>query len=123
MAAVIAHVALEVADLARSARFYDAVLHALGALRLIQGPGGIAYGRDGEQLWIVQRGRAPRPGWGHVALRAAGRPAVDAAHAAGVAHGGADDGAPGPRPRYGPGYYGAYLLDPDGLRLEVVAGV
>jgi catechol 2,3-dioxygenase-like lactoylglutathione lyase family enzyme len=56
-----------------------------------------------------------------VALRAAGRPAVDAAHAAGLANGGADDGPPGPRPQYGPRCYAAYLRDPDGLRVEVVS--
>ena len=47
---------------------------------------------------------------------------MDAAHAGGVAAGGRCDGEPGPRPRYGPRYYAAYLLDPDGLRVEVVAG-
>jgi hypothetical protein len=57
-----------------------------------------------------------------VALRAAGKAAVDAAHAAGLDAGGACDGPPGPRSRYGPRYYAGYLRDPDGLRLEVVAG-
>ena len=70
----------------------------------------------------MPRGRPPAPGYGHVALGASGRAAVDAAHAAGLAAGGADDGAPGPRPDYGPRYYAAYLLDPDGLRVEVVTG-
>jgi len=118
---MIAHLGFEVSDLARSARFYDAVLFALGARRLHDGPGAVAYGRDEPLLWIVARGRPPAPGYGHVALRAAGRPAVDAAHAAGVANGGADDGPPGPRPQYGPRYYAAFLRDPDGLRVEVVS--
>ena len=48
--------------------------------------------------------------------------AVDAAYAAALEAGGRDDGPPGPRPQYGPRYYAAYLLDPDGLRVEVVAG-
>jgi catechol 2,3-dioxygenase-like lactoylglutathione lyase family enzyme len=117
---VIAHVGFEVSDVARSARFYDAVLFALGARRLHSVPGAVAYGTEEPVLWIVQRGRAPAPGYGHVALRAAGRAAVDAAHAAGLANGGRDDGAPGPRPRYGPRVYAAYLLDPDALRVEVV---
>jgi catechol 2,3-dioxygenase-like lactoylglutathione lyase family enzyme len=73
-------------------------------------------------LWIVARGRGPGPTFGHVALRASGRAAVQAAHAAGLAAGGADDGPPGPRPAYGPRYYAAYLRDPDGLVVEVVAG-
>ena len=119
------HVGLEVSDLARSARFYDAVFARLGIRRVHEGPAAIAYGRHEPRLWIVARDRPPRPGFGHVAIEASGRVAVDAAYAAGLAHGGTDDGAtggPGLRPQYGPRYYAAYLLDPDGLRLEVVAG-
>ena len=116
------HVGLEVADLERSARFYDALLFALGGRRMFEGPGAIAYGVDRAQLWLVARGRGPGPAFGHVALTAAGKAAVDAAHAAGVANGGGDQGAPGPRPQYGPGYYAAYLSDPDGYRVEVVSG-
>jgi len=118
---VIAHVGFEVTDLSRSARFYDAVLFALGARRLHEAARAIAYGREEPMLWIVDRGRVPAPGYGHVALRAKGRAAVHAAHAAGLANGGLDDGAPGPRPQYGPRVYAAYLRDPDGLRIEVVA--
>src|SRR5437764_13686336 len=121
LAGVIAHLGLEVSDLARSARFYDAVMFALGARRLHDGPGAVAYGTVEPVLWIVARGRPPAAGYGHVALRTAGRAAVDAAHAAGLANGGGDDGAPGPRPQYGPRVDAAYLRDPDGLRIEVVA--
>src|SRR5829696_7722858 len=102
---MIDHVGLEVADLARSAAFYDAVLGRLGARRLVDGPGAVGYGSAEPRLWIVARGRPPAPGFGHVALSATGRAAVDAAHAAGLAAGGTDDGAPGPRPAYGPRYY------------------
>ena len=116
---MIDHVGFEVSDLARSARFYDAVFYALGARRLHDGPDAVAYGTVEPVLWIVARGRSPAPGYGHVALRASGRPAVDAAYAAGLAHGGTDDGAPGPRPQYGPRVYAAYLRDPDALRVEV----
>ena len=118
---MIAHVGFEVSDLTRSARFYDAVFFALGARRVHSSPRAIAYGREEPTLWIVARDRPPAPGYGHVALRAAGRAAVHAAHAAGLANGGADDGPPGPRPQYGPRVYAAYLRDPDGLRIEVVA--
>jgi catechol 2,3-dioxygenase-like lactoylglutathione lyase family enzyme len=69
----------------------------------------------------VTRGRSPAPGYGHLALQASGKAAVDAAHAAGVASGGSDDGLPGQRPQYGRRYYAAYLRDPDGLRVEVVS--
>jgi len=119
---VIDHVGFEVADLDRSAAFYDAVFHALGGRRLHAGEHAIAYGMFAPELWIVVRGRRPEPGYGHVALRARGRAAVDAAHAAALRSGGRDDGAPGPRPQYGPGCYAAYARDPDGLRVEFVSG-
>ena len=119
---MIDHVGYEVADLPRSAAFYDAVFFALGTRRQLQSPGAIAYGDNAPDFWIVQRGRPPAPGYGHVALRAMSRPAVDAAHRAGLDAGGRDDGAPGPRAHYGPRYYAGYLLDPDGLRVEIVTG-
>jgi catechol 2,3-dioxygenase-like lactoylglutathione lyase family enzyme len=118
---VLDHIGLEVSDVARSARFYDAVMFALGGRRVISSEYAIAYGRNGPELWIVARGRAPQAGYGHLALEATGRAAVDAAHGAGLTHGGADDGAPGPRPQYGSSTYAAYLRDPDGLRVEVVS--
>jgi catechol 2,3-dioxygenase-like lactoylglutathione lyase family enzyme len=116
------HLGLEVSDLERSARFYDPLMYALGGRRMFEGPGAIAYGVDTPKLWIVARGREPAPGFGHVAIVAAGKAAVEAAFKAGMKHGGRDDGAPGPRPQYGPSYYTAYLLDPDGYRVEVVSG-
>ncbi len=118
---MIDHVGYEVGDLQRSAPFYDAVLYALGARRMLESEHAVAYGVNGPEVWIVVRGRPPRPGYGHLALQASGKAAVDAAHAAGLAHGGEDDGAPGQRPQYGRRYYAAYLRDPDGLRIEVVS--
>jgi catechol 2,3-dioxygenase-like lactoylglutathione lyase family enzyme len=115
------HVGLEVADLGRSGAFYDAVFFALGVRRVVDGEHAIAYGVDGPAFWIVTRARPPAPGFGHVAFAASGRAAVDAAYAGGTAHGGRGDGGPSERPQYGPRYYSAYLLDPDGLRVEVVA--
>lgn len=118
---MIDHIGFEVADLSLAADFYDAVFYALGVRRLIDSPQAIAYGVNRPQFWIVQRGRPAAPGYGHVAVRARGRAAVDAAHRAGIAAGGSDDGAPGPRPQYGRRYYAGYLRDPEGLRLEIVA--
>jgi catechol 2,3-dioxygenase-like lactoylglutathione lyase family enzyme len=118
---MIDHVGFEVTDLARSAAFYDAVFFALGARRMIESEHVVAYGINGPEFWIVRRGREPAPGYGHIALHANGKAAVDGAHRAGLAHGGSDDGAPGPRPQYGSRYYACYLLDPDGLRVEVVS--
>ncbi len=118
---MIDHIGFEVSDLERSSRFYDAVLYALGARRMVQSEHVVAYGVNGPQLWIVVRGRAAGPGYGHVALRASGKAAVDAAYKGGLAAGGSDDGPPGMRPQYGRRYYAAYLRDPDGLRVEVVS--
>lgn len=121
---MIDHVSLEVSDLERAARFYDALFYALGVRRMLHDARAIAYGVTARTFWIKAAGE-PVPNAsaaGHVALRAAGKAAVDAAHEAGLGAGGADDGAPGPRPEHGRRYYAAYLRDPDGHRVEVVTG-
>ena len=118
---MIDHVGFEAADLARSATFYDAVFFTLGVRRLVDTEHAIAYGVVRPCVWVVTRGRSPAAGYGHLALRASGRAAVDGAHRAGLAAGGFDDGAPGPRPRYGRGTYSCYMRDPDGLRVEIVS--
>lgn len=118
---MIDHIGFEVADLTRSAAFYDPVFFALGARRMFESEHALAYGVNGPEFWLVVRGRHPAPGYGHVALRASGRAAVDAAHRVGIAAGGVDDGPPGPRPQYGKRCYAAYMRDPDGLRVEIVS--
>jgi catechol 2,3-dioxygenase-like lactoylglutathione lyase family enzyme len=118
---MIDHVGFEVADLQRCARFYDAVFFALGGRRMFESDHAIAYGINAPVVWFVARGRPAAPGYGHVALQASGKAAVDAAYANGLACGGADDGPPGQRPQYGRRYYAAYLRDPDDLRVEVVS--
>ena len=118
---MIHHIGFEVSDLHRSAGFYDAVFQALGARRLLDSEHAVAYGTDSPDVWIVMRGRPSAPGYGHLALHANGKAAVDAAYNNGLASGGRDDGPPGMRPQYGPRYYAAYMLDPDGLRVEVVS--
>jgi catechol 2,3-dioxygenase-like lactoylglutathione lyase family enzyme len=118
---VIDHIGFEVSSLEGSAPFYDALFRALGARRMFESEHAVAYGVNGPVFWIVRRGRGPGPAYGHVALAAVGKAAVDAAWEAGIASGGRDDGAPGRRPQYGERYYSGYLLDPDGLRVEVVS--
>ncbi len=118
---MIDHVGFEVTDLERSAQFYDAVFRALGARRMYESAHALAYGFNAPLIWFVVRGLRPGPGYGHLALQASGKAAVDAAHAAGVTAGGRDDGTPGQRPQYGRRYYAGYLRDPDGLRVEVVS--
>jgi catechol 2,3-dioxygenase-like lactoylglutathione lyase family enzyme len=118
---MIDHVGFEVADLPRCMRFYDAVFFALGARRMFESEHAVGYGINWPLIWFSARGLAPAPGYGHLALQASGKAAVDAAYAAGLANGGADDGRPGQRPQYGRRYYAAYLRDPDRLRVEVVS--
>ena len=118
---MIDHLSLGVSDLERSARFYDALFFALGMRRMAEHTGAIAYGIDHRSFWIEAQPRAVA-GSGHVAIVARGKAAVDAAYDAGLAHGGAGDGPPGPRPQYGRRWYAAYLRDPDGSRLEIVTG-
>jgi catechol 2,3-dioxygenase-like lactoylglutathione lyase family enzyme len=118
---VIHHVGYEVQSLARSVAFYDAVFFALGGRRLYESAEAVGWGTDQPVFWVTARA-APKAGYGHVALHASGRAAVDGAYDAGLATGGTDDGPPGDRPEYGPTYYAAYMRDPDGLKVEVVAG-
>jgi len=118
------HLSIGVSDLDHSSRFYDAVLGTLGSVALSRNGRSVVYGPPGF------RGEAPfaiisfedvtiAPGF-HLAFAARNRGAVDAFFHAALAHGGADDGAPGIREHYGPGYYAAFVLDPDGYRLEAV---
>jgi catechol 2,3-dioxygenase-like lactoylglutathione lyase family enzyme len=118
------HVGLEVSDLARSRAFYEAALEPLGIRHLMEFAGGIGFGKETEHgpnpfFWIYQRGR-PAVSGAHVAFGVRDIAAVDAFHAAALAAGGTDNGAPGLRPIYHPGYYGAFVLDPDGNNIEAV---
>jgi catechol 2,3-dioxygenase-like lactoylglutathione lyase family enzyme len=118
------HVSITVSDLDRSGAFYDAALGALGIARNWRREDRIRYGERGTAgetfVSIVQAPDATAGGPRHWAFRAPDRAAVDAFHAAGLAHGGADDGAPGLRPAYHERYYAAFLLDPDGNHVEAV---
>ncbi len=118
---MIDHVGYEVSDLKCSGRFYDAVFFALGARRMLDNEHVVAYGVNGPLIFFTERARPPAPGYGHLALQASGKAAVDAAYRAGLGNGGDDDGPPGQRPQYGRRYYAAYLRDPDRLRIEIVS--
>jgi len=111
------HVAIAVSDLAASERFYRTVLSALG----IEPSHADAELVEWEDWDIGPPDREhPLSGGLHVGFRAASREAVDAFWQAGIDAGYRDDGAPGPRPVYGPDYYGGFLLDPDGNSAEAV---
>ena len=111
------HLGLPVADVERSRAFYEAALAPLG-FRTVEGDGFIAFGAPGSEDFTIVAG-TPSPGV-HVAFAAASRDEVDAFHAAALAAGATDNGAPGLRPRYHAGYYGAYVLDLDGYNVEAV---
>ena len=124
---MIDHMGIAVSDLARSRKFYEAALGALGMSVQMEvtleqtesGASALGFGVPGEKIfWIADE---ERPGEGtHVAFRADRRAQVDAFHAAGLEAGGRDNGKPGLRPHYGPNYYAAFVCDPDGANIEAV---
>lgn len=116
--AVLDHVTLKVADYRRAEAFYDAALAPLGLTRVFgDGETFAGYGADRPFFWIGADGRS---GHAHVAFATADRAAVEAFHAAALAAGATDNGAPGLRPHYHPTYFGAFVLDPDGHNIEAV---
>ena len=120
---MIHHVSLGVSDLERAAAFYDAVLTPLGYRRTLEVAGlAIAYGEQHPEFWIggpLDESRPASAGNGaHVAFATPSPEAVDRFHATALEHGAENDGAPGPRPQYGPDYYGAFVRDPDGNKIE-----
>lgn len=124
------HISFGVSDIERAAAFYDAALAPLGYVRVWDDlrPGepdqAVGYGvpGGGDKLAIKLcpgDQRAPGPGF-HLAFAAPDRNAVNAFHEAAVARGGRDNGEPGLRPHYGPNYYAAFVIDPDGHAIEAV---
>src|SRR6516165_4443485 len=120
---MIDHISVGVADLDRAARFYEATLTALGLSRLVTRPGTVGFGKSYPEFWInLRAGMAkvsPENGT-HICLRARTTEEVDAFHAAALGAGGTSDGAPGLRPHDRVKYYAAFVLDPDGNRIEAV---
>ena len=118
------HVSVGVADVARAAQFYDAVLGTLGYKRVMEFmPYAIAYGETAPAFWVQlphDKNSASVGNGVHVGFIARSKDAVQSFHAAGLANGGKDNGAPGPRPDYGPDYFGAFVLDLDGNKIEAV---
>ncbi|MCB9682338.1 MAG: VOC family protein [Alphaproteobacteria bacterium] len=125
---MIDHISSYATDFDASKAFYDAVLPVLGyaclrEMTIDQDPDFpgrrlAAYGATAPKFWLAEVKAAASPR--HVAFTAASPADVDAFHAAGLAVGAVDHGAPGPRPHYHPGYYGAFLIDPDGNNVEAV---
>jgi catechol 2,3-dioxygenase-like lactoylglutathione lyase family enzyme len=120
---MIDHVSVGVSDLERSARFYEATLTPLGLPRLVTRPKTVGFGKSYPEFWINFRADmapvAPESGV-HICLRAKSSSEVDAFHAAALKAGGRSDGAPGLRPHDRVRYYAAFVIDPDGNRIEAV---
>ena len=119
------HITFGTNDLERALQFYDAILEPLGIVRLLSLPehGFAAYGHPGERpgffVCLPFNEKEATAGNGtHAAFLASSREAVDSFHARGLALGATDEGAPGPRPHYHEHYYGAYLRDQDGNKLQ-----
>jgi catechol 2,3-dioxygenase-like lactoylglutathione lyase family enzyme len=113
------HLGFAVADFDKSLAFYKAALAPLGVGVEMQGEGFAGLGRPGRLQFWIGRGQAPS-GHIHVAFEARNRAEVRAFHAAALAAGGEDNGAPGLRPQYHPNYYGAFAIDPNGHNIEAV---
>ncbi len=118
---MLSHVSIGTNDFARAVRFYDSVLATLGCRRIMEHPGAVAYGKLYPEFWVQTPidGRPAGVGNGvHIGFFAPTREAVQAFYDAAVAAGAAGDGAPGPRPDYGEPYYGCFVRDPDGHKIE-----
>jgi catechol 2,3-dioxygenase-like lactoylglutathione lyase family enzyme len=115
------HVIVDVADLELARGFYERALAPLSISLVMRFDDRYAFGGPSgkPQFWVVARGTPPARGV-HVAFGAEGRAAVDAFHREALTAGGVDNGPPGVRPRYHRGYYGAFVLDPDGNNVEAV---
>jgi len=115
------HVSIGVKDIEASKRFYDATLKPLGYVSKYAKGTDAGYGKDAIQLWLGQTDRPVKEDMAsglHFCFVAPTRKSVDDFYAAGLKAGGRDNGKPGIRPNYGPTYYAAFVIDPDGYRIE-----
>ena len=122
---MINHVSIGVRDIPKSKRFYDAVFAPLGYACLSEDDASLGYGGDSVALWVNTAGRPVTPheeSGLHFCFNAPTRDGVDAFHAAALRTGGRDNGAPGVRADYGPDYYAAFVIVPDGYRIEAYCG-
>jgi len=118
---ILSHVSLGTNRFEAAAAFYDAVLATLGCIRIMAHPGAVAWGREYPEFWlqIPIDGQSATFGNGtHVGFFAADKASVDAFHRAALSAGATDEGAPGPREDYGEPYYGCFVRDLDGHKIE-----
>jgi catechol 2,3-dioxygenase-like lactoylglutathione lyase family enzyme len=123
---MIDHVSIPVSDLARATAFYEIVLAELGHEQLVTRERTIGFGKRYPEFWLNLRENAAADAADsgfHVALRARDTATVTAFHETALAHGATCDGPPGPREATNPGYFAAFIRDPDGNRIEAVTFV
>ena len=119
------HVSIGVSDVARAGKFYDAVLKPLGYTRQSDGDTSLGYGAKAIKLWILGVKRpvkADMESGLHFCFEAPDRKSVDAFYTAALREGGKDNGKPGVSADYSPSYYAAFVVDPDGYRIEAYCG-
>lgn len=122
---MIDHVSIGVSDLSRSRQFYDAALKAMGYACLSEAETSRGYGKNRAQLWVnvaKKPVKADLDSGLHICFEAPTRKSVDAFHREAMAAGGRDNGKPGLRTDYGADYYAAFVIDPDGYRIEAYCG-
>jgi len=125
---MIDHTGIPVSDYARSKAFYEQLFATIGATLLMEvtpeqtgdGTWAAGFGRDGKPSFWIGSDARDVAAHTHIAFVTDSRGKVDAFHAAGLAAGGRDNGAPGLRAHYHPNYYGAFITDPDGHNVEAV---
>lgn len=118
---MVSHISIGTNDFDRALVFYDKVLATLGCKRIMEHSGAVAYGKVYPEFWvqIPIDGFAATIGNGtHFGFVAESKSAVQAFYEAALAAGGTDHGSPGPRPHYGEPYYGCFVRDPDGHKIE-----
>lgn len=124
---MIDHISIGVRDIARTQKFYDAVMKPLGFKRTSTDAASLGYGSDGTMaaFWALKTDK-PVPadaGSGlHICFAAPDQKSVDAFYKAAMAAGGKDNGKPGVRKEYSGNYYAAFVVDPDGYRIEAYHG-
>lgn len=120
---ILSHISIGTNDFDRAIAFYDQMLSTLGCNRVMEHPGAIAYGKQYPEFWVVipfDRQPATVGNGTHVSFIAPTKEAVQAFYEAALAAGGIDEGAPGGRSEYGEPYYGCFVRDLDGHKVEAV---
>jgi len=118
---ILSHISIGTNDFERAVAFYDRVLATLGCTRVMEHPGAVAYGRMYPEFWVQTPidGKTAVTGNGtHIGFFAPDQASVHAFYDAAIAAGATDDGPPGPRPLYGEPYYGCFVRDLDGHKIE-----